>query len=174
MDNAADADIDKAKLVKSNPEQAVEESPSLGMHAQGMHAVDMGGTSGDENWLGSVDNSIDSPAAAAAALMNEDNHDLPCADAGDAHAVDLTPEESPSPLPPGVWSDNPGSGTSISLPQLDGRASRDSTPRMCTGGAMPFSQRRMHVYSLHHTHTYSSKIKSIAFPCGSCLIYGPF
>lgn len=136
MDDGHDAELDKDKVVKNNPEQAAEESPSLGMHAQGVHVVDMGGTSGDENWLGSVGSSIDSPAAAAAALINEENHDLPCADAGDAHAVDLTPEESPSPLPPGVWTDNPGSGTSISLPQLDGRASRDSTPRMCTGGAI--------------------------------------
>eukprot|EP00892_Ulva_mutabilis_P010556 jgi/Ulvmu1/7873/UM004_0104.1 len=114
----------------------VEGSPSLGTgHAQASPAADVDDASGGEQRPPfDSDEDIDAQDAAAAALLHASEHELPCALEGGAHAVDLAPHESPSPLPPGVW-DDPESGTSISLPQLHGGgASRDSTPRMFAGG----------------------------------------
>lgn len=116
-------------------QKPVDDSPSLGMHAHGEHVEDADASSGDEDWVRSPEDDIHSPQAAAIAALNRGGADLPMAEEGDARAVDFAPGESPSPLPAGVW-DNPGSGTSISLPQVGGGcASRDSTPRMFAGGA---------------------------------------
>lgn len=123
------------------PDAAIlDGSPSLGaVHARPPPEEAMGDASGDENWPQfASDDDVSAGGAVSAGPLCENENDLPCADEGDAHAVDLDPHESPSPLPHGVWDENPESSPSISLPQLHvGRTSRNSTPKLFDKGSIP-------------------------------------